>query len=271
MSTKKIFLLGIGLSVVLALAACSGQSEEEQHEETQQQAEQESFEHEDAEMPPLEDVFEDLRRELENEKITAHFEGYLEDFEEESNIVSHEEGDVFLSVNDVDVLREEFEVELEDAKEMVTQQMAMQGGEVDPDSEEFKSYLEMVEEDIKDNFIYMELQEQILEQGDYVVTDDDIEDELEAFKNQFDSEEEFEGFLNMYQISGDDLVDMLESQLEKRKFVQDKGLDFEVSDQEVEEAYEEILQQQEMQQQQMEQQEDMPQQELDTEDMNIVE
>lgn len=273
MRTKKIFLLGIGLSLVLALVACGGQSEEEQSPPQQQ----ESLEHEDVGLPPLEDVFEDLRKELENEKITDHFESQLETFKEESDIVIHEDGDVFISVNDAELSMEEFESELEDAKQMMIQQMAMQGGEIDPDSEEIKSYLDMLKEDIRDNFIYSELQKQLLEQGDYDVTEDEIEVEIEAFKNQFNSEEDFEGFLLDYQTSEEELGLMLESQLEKRKFVQDMGLDYDVSDQEVEETYEMILQQQQMQQQQMEQQQmeqqqqEMQQPDFDTEDVQIVE
>ena len=193
-------------------------------------------------LPNLEDVYEDIKRDLENEKIADLFYDYLDTFKKESDIVRHEEGKVLLSVNGVELLRDEFDKEMEEAKLIVKQQFAMQGQEVDENSEDFKSYLAMIEEDIKDNFIYTELQKQLLEQGDYTVTEDEIDYEIEAFKSQFDSEEDFDGFLAAQDVSVKSLREILEGQFQQRKFVQDMGLDYEVSEQEVEEAYEKILQ-----------------------------
>lgn len=204
MTKKRILLIGISILMIFALSAC-GDNGDNGDEETGEENGSTEAGSEDMDGPePLD----------------------IEDFAADEAI---------LIINDEEVSREEFDVQFERTKQMVAQQYG-----IDLDAEENSMLLPELQHQTIDNLIGQRVLTQEAENQGMEVTDEEIEQNIGMLIEQFGGEEGFQEALEADNLTEEDLENLVYEELLISQLFEAK-LDFdgiEVSDEEIEEFYE---------------------------------
>lgn len=143
------------------------------------------------------------------------------------------EDDPVAIVNGEEIPRSEFEMHMDQTKEMFEQQ----GMDVEEDEELFQQ----VKDDIVNHLIEQTLISQEVERRNIEVSQEEVDAVFSQFEEQF-SDEEFEEFLAQSGLGVDEMYDMIEQDLKSQALVEDIISDdepeIEVTEEEVEETYE---------------------------------
>lgn len=136
-------------------------------------------------------------------------------------------------VNGEEIPRSEFDMHMEQAKEMFQQQGM--------DLEEDEELRQQVKDDIINHLIEQTLISQEVERRDIEVSQEEVDEVFSQFKEQF-SDEEFEEFLAQSGLDADEAYERIKQDLETQALIEDIISDdppeIEVTEEEVEEAYE---------------------------------
>lgn len=194
------FVLGISaFALAVGLAACSGETDENaegQNDQTEPQTEEAEI---------AETNFDDIP-------------------------------DVVATINGVDLLKDDFVVEYNNAK----QQQMMMGGQGDPSSTE-------VDEQLKDqsvNFLVdTELLTQASNEADVEVTDEDVNEQLDQIKAmyQLESDEDLEEILSGQDLTVDEFKAQIKESMKPQKYIEQEAQIEEPSDEEIQSTYDEII------------------------------
>ncbi|SER80299.1 SurA N-terminal domain-containing protein [Salipaludibacillus aurantiacus] len=155
--------------------------------------------------------------------------------------------DVVAEVNGEEIPREEFEPAYEGQFQQAAMQTQMTGEEVDQ---------EMLKEQVADNMVNTELLVQEAENEGYEATEEEIDETLEeiAMQSGLASEEEFLAALEEQGTDEEEVMSQVETQVKVDQLVASEAGDIEVTDEELEETYEQL----EAQHAQMGQEGDVP-------------
>ncbi|MCR6110614.1 SurA N-terminal domain-containing protein [Bacillus sp. A301a_S52] len=209
---KKAFL-AIPLSTMLVLAACGGENTNDVENDPNNTNE------------TTENVPEDGGN---NNETAMNEEGALEaDPDEPIAIVNGEE-----------IPMEELQMQMSQYEMLLAQQG------LDPEDEENVAMIQELQQDILDLLVNQELLNQEADAQNIEVSDEQVEEELDQMREQFEEEEEFEQALEMQNYT----LEQLEDDIRQMKRVQelqtmahlDEDL-YEVSEDEAREYYEEIV------------------------------
>jgi len=148
-----------------------------------------------------------------------------------------EMGDVAATVNGVDIKLEVFQ----DTVEQMKVSYGQQG--FDFEGEEGEEVLEQIKQQAINNLIQQEVLLQEAKQEGYDATDEMVEEELRNVKTQFPTEEEFEMALEANQLTENEFKEMLVNEIQIELLLQSKVEEIAVSEDEVEEMYEQYIQQ----------------------------
>ncbi|WP_160719679.1 SurA N-terminal domain-containing protein [Isachenkonia alkalipeptolytica] len=141
----------------------------------------------------------------ENDEGTAQSEDALGEMQqEEIDMDDFEESDVFLRVNDDEITFAEFEEEFERSKEMAETQYGM-----DFDDEDAAVMIPQLQQQAVESIITQHVMLQEAEDQDIEVTDEDVEENVEELKVQFDGEEGLEQAMEAEGLTDDSLREFL--------------------------------------------------------------
>ena len=134
--------------------------------------------------------------------------------------------DVVATVNGQPIAGSEFQ----ETMQQVNQMVQMQGGQPLPPQE------------VLDHLISMEVLGQLAAQAGVEVTEADVEAEIDNIRQQLPSPEMLEQFLQMQGMSMEELRSEMQTNLRNQQYMEQVTADLEVTDAEIQEAYEELLQ-----------------------------
>ncbi|AFG38471.1 SurA N-terminal domain-containing protein [Spirochaeta africana] len=215
---------------------------------------------------PADDGFAQARPQLEQQLIQERereaFSNHLDQLRADGDIQTYPEridggdaGTVIAVVNGSDIL-------LADYQPLEAQQIqAMTSQGLDPDSEEMREMIDQQRPQLIDHFITRTLLMQQVAQEGITIGDDQIDEQIAVYSQQFGSEEALYEQLDQVGLSREQFYAEIREELAVQEYIEaflDTALsdaDLEFSEEELREMYE---MQQQMQQQQMQQQ--MPQQ-----------
>ncbi|MCR6096559.1 SurA N-terminal domain-containing protein [Salipaludibacillus agaradhaerens] len=209
---KKAFL-AIPLSTMLVLAACGGENTN------------------DAENDPnnMNETTENAPEEGENNNETAM---------DEEGAVDADPDEPIAIVNGEEIPMEELQMQMSQYEMLFAQQG------MDPEDEENAAMIQELQQDILDLLVNQELLNQEADAQNIEVSDEEVEEELDQMREQFEEEEEFEQALEMQNYT----LEQLEDDIRQMKRVQElqtmAHLDedqYTVSEDEAREYYEEIV------------------------------
>jgi hypothetical protein len=209
---KKAFL-AIPLSTMLVLAACGGENTN------------------DAENDPnnTNETTENAPEEGENNNETAM---------DEEGAVDADPDEPIAIVNGEEIPMEELQMQMSQYEMLFAQQG------MDPEDEENAAMIQELQQDILDLLVNQELLSQEADAQNIEVSDEEVEEELDQMREQFEEEEEFEQALEMQNYT----LEQLEDDIRQMKRVQElqtmAHLDedqYTVSEDEAREYYEEIV------------------------------
>ncbi len=140
------------------------------------------------------------------------------------------------------------------------QGMVFEGEEGDQMKEQIQEQL--IQELVQQEVLYQEAEAHGIE-----VTDEEVNDEIEMVKSQFENEEQFQEALEMNQFTEEEFKNMLTVELTVDAFMQENSPEVTVEEEEIQEFYSMYQQQHEAQMEAMEQEE----QELSEEEMAMME
>jgi parvulin-like peptidyl-prolyl isomerase len=134
-------------------------------------------------------------------------------------------------VNGEEITREAFDSQIN----MLVEMFKMYGME-EPDEETLKQMEEMVMEKMISELLLL----QAAEKADLVVNEQEVDDYIKEFEEQFEDDEEFEEYLSAFGLTRDSFVREVEKGLLIDLYVQSSfDLEEEISDEELREYYEE--------------------------------
>lgn len=219
---KKMYLSAAAASVLTIMAACGDNGndlnagEENQPEEN---AGAEETADEEAAGDPAGDPAED-----------PHGEMPEPDTEDIPDIVAE--------VNGEEITKEEFEGVYQDAFMQQMQQAQMTGEEADE---------EQLQQDVAESMVGTELLLQEAEERDYEASDEEIEEMLDeiAAQSGMESGDELLAALEEQGMDTEDAMEEIETQIKMEKVIEDEAGEAEISDEELEEMYDQLVAQQE--------------------------
>lgn len=144
--------------------------------------------------------------------------------------------DVVATVNGEEINKEEFEPIFTTNYEQYAPQAAASG---DQSNEELQSTLK---EQTAESLINQELLVQEAEAGDYEVNEEDVEEQVSSIREQFESDEEYQQALEEQGYTEEELREEARTSLQIQALLDDELEDVEVSDEEVEELYDQVSQ-----------------------------
>ncbi|WYP24845.1 SurA N-terminal domain-containing protein [Alkalihalobacillus sp. FSL W8-0930] len=194
------FILGISaFALAVGLAACSGETDENAESQNEQNESQ-------TEEPTIAETnFEDIP-------------------------------DVVATINGVDLLKDDFVVEYNQAKE----EQLMMGGQVDPSSTE-------VDDQLKDQSVNFLVDSELLMQAsneeDVEVTDEEVNAQLDQFKAmyQVESDEELEELFGDNNVTIDEFRENIREGMKPQKYIEQKAQIEDPTDEEIQSTYDEII------------------------------
>jgi len=131
------------------------------------------------------------------------------------------------------------EIMKSDWEDMV-EQMSMQYEQfgIDLESEEGAQYLQMIEEQALDTLIQQEALLQAAQGAGIEVSDETVNEEIDALVEQYPSEEEFEAALEEHGYTEDEFFDFMKEELVVQEYIEDQQSDIEVTEEDLDELYE---------------------------------
>ncbi len=145
--------------------------------------------------------------------------------------------DVIATVNGEDI---EKEVYVSYLQQQATQMM-MQG--IDLNSEEGRSYLEMIEESTLQQLVNEKLIVQAANEANLEVTEEEIEQEIASILTEFqlESEEELQELIEQQGVTMDELRDDVVEYVKRDKYIQQNINVTDITEEELQAAYDELL------------------------------
>lgn len=136
-------------------------------------------------------------------------------------------------VNGTEIPRSEFDQLVEQQQSLMEQQG------IDFEAEENQEMLEQIEEAVLNQLIGQELVSQVLEETDYEVSDEELNEKRAEFINMFaeGDEENFNQILEQQGITQDEFDEMIAEQIELENILIERYGEIEVSDEEVDQAF----------------------------------
>ncbi|UTR14595.1 SurA N-terminal domain-containing protein [Salipaludibacillus sp. LMS25] len=209
--SKKAFL-AIPLSTMLVLAACGGNNTDDQENDTNNTNE----------------TTENVPEDGENSNETA--------MDEEGTLQADPEEPIAI-VNGEEIPMEQLQMQMSQYEMLLAQQG------MDPEDEENAAMIQELQQDILDLLVDQELLNQEANAQNIEVSDEEIEDELDQMRGQFEEDEEFEEALKMQNYT----LEQLKDDIRQMKRVQELQTmahleedQYAVSEDEAREYYEEI-------------------------------
>ncbi|OIJ11182.1 hypothetical protein BKP37_16120 [Anaerobacillus alkalilacustris] len=142
-----------------------------------------------------------------------------------------DEGDAAAVVNEEVITFTDFNLQVENTKQMYEQQ----GIDIAEQGEEF---LEM----IKDNVLNNMIDEKLLTQAsaDYVVLEEEVEERFLSVKSDFESEEQFQEALELNNLTNETFKERIQEQLKIDQFLSETMNEVVVTEEDLEEAYAQV-------------------------------
>lgn len=152
---------------------------------------------------------------------------------------SSETGELAATVNNVGISTEEFE----DAVNRVISFYGQQG--IDFEGEEGTALLEQLRQQIINELVQEEVLLQSAKEKGYDVSEEIIAEEIEQIKAQFPSDEDYQIALEQSQLTEEELKQMIVSELQIEQFLKGEIAEVTVTDEEIQQMYDQYLAQHE--------------------------
>ncbi len=157
--------------------------------------------------------------------------------------------EVVATVNDEEILAEEWLMLSDSIAQQ--QMMQLQQAGINPESEEGKEYVEQIEKGAEDQALEQLIQQEAILQkaktADFTVDSEDIDAKYEETKGQFETEEAFETALENNSLTKESYKESIEEQLLTQNYLDENMDSVEVSNEDVQKAYDEYKTRQENQ------------------------
>ncbi|MDX6151423.1 SurA N-terminal domain-containing protein [Marinococcus sp. PL1-022] len=229
MSKKWILSTGLALSVAIIGACSNGDGGENSSDNNNENEEQQSEENSN-------NNNENNQQENSDEGSSDEQASGEEQAEDLPEPDLSDVPDTVATVNGEEITKEEFEPIFTTNYEQYAAQAAASG---DQSNEELQTDLK---ERTAESLIDQELLAQEAEAGDYEVNEEDIDEQISSLKEQFESDEEYQQALEEQGYTEEELREEARTSLQINALLDEQVEEVEVSDEEVEELYDQISQ-----------------------------